>query len=282
MIDFNGKELNALRRRRIETTNVVEEVKPKKKPKPKCKWTVIGSGPSGANLTAKDLDGHVACMSTSLERVPLECVTHYLYLDGRMAKMFPDLIRRGIQIVSFLPRQHHPYYVGQPAKEAFRTHPFIKQGKWDEAERRGAPTWIRKVEWLEATSYLEWDKEWDARKTVGTFNPFKWRIGTYTKLRDPIGPNCLQYALNNGATEVHIRGMEGGERESDGSMARLWQVCADYHQVAGQACVDACPDVKFYQYGDPMFLLTGQNVKHKLSKVRPTTNTDIGEPEPEA
>jgi len=289
MIDFNGKELNALRRRRLATTNVVAEVKPKKKPRPKADnhWTVIGSGPSGRDIPAKDLAGHVICINTSITWTPLECVTHYFFRKGRQHKMFADLVKRGIQLVAFRRGRDAKWWPRQPAGQIAKTrglerraerdeHPQQIERAWRRAEALGSPRWVRHVEQLKRTIYPDWDPfDEPPGKLV-------WIPGTYTGSRDPAGPTCVQYACNHRADRIDLYGMEGGQREDDGTTAQHWQVCADYHQVVIQACVDACPDTTFTQYGDPMFRLTGQNVKHKLSKVRPTTNTDIGEPEPEA
>jgi hypothetical protein len=79
---------------------------------------------------------------------------------------------------------------------------------------------------------------------------------------------ACQYALNNGATELILVGMDGykgrvwypevatfdGRSNANGDQAVREQI-----QPFMQSMIDECPDVLFTQYGDPVYMLHGEN-----------------------
>ena len=62
---------------------------------------------------------------------------------------------------------------------------------------------------------------------------------------------------------LHMYGMDGGLREADGSVTEAFQICANYHWAVLQGCVNTCSRVEFVVWGDPLYLLTGDNVRHE-------------------
>lgn len=85
------------------------------------------------------------------------------------------------------------------------------------------------------------------------------------------GSHCVQFALHNGAAEVHLCGMEGYRSHHTA-------MCVDYFtgeeglklgtdytstwiQPFLQSCVDQCPDTHFVLYGHPAYEITGPNLE---------------------
>jgi len=86
------------------------------------------------------------------------------------------------------------------------------------------------------------------------------------------GIMALQYAINQGANEIHMVGLEGYNKEkeffyfnSEDSAGPLpnvgsFELQAYSHKLT-QKMVDLLPDVSFITYGSLNFTLTGQNVR---------------------
>jgi len=203
-------------------------------------WTVVASGPSGRNLTDENLVGRVICVNTSIKWQPLENVHYYFFRHGNEYRMFRDLLERGIKLVAF--KRANPGQSWQPD---------LPRGK-------PIPWWLSHVEQLEWTT-----NGWDPHAPVPTQPP--WKLGEYSQAIDPIGPSAVQYALNAGATSVHMYGLEGGwaDKMSYDQKDKRAIHCSHYHKAILQACIDACPDVDFIHYGDPLFVLEGDNITHE-------------------
>jgi len=94
-----------------------------------------------------------------------------------------------------------------------------------------------------------------------------WRRGSY--IRSCSGVVALQYAINHGATDIHMVGMEGytaleGPQYFNGQPAnnkshRFAQMC---HFPLTQRIIAQCPDVSFTTYGRLTYDLFGDNVTH--------------------
>ena len=77
----------------------------------------------------------------------------------------------------------------------------------------------------------------------------------------------VQYAINSGATAIHLPGHEGyrgtatdyesGMAHPNAAMKTLGVI-----QPGFQAMIDACPDVQFVFYGDLAYDVRGSNVTH--------------------
>jgi len=193
-------------------------------------WTIFASGPSGHDVP-DNLEGHrVVCVNTAITFTPLHLVDTYFFHARCYHWMIPDLLTRGIKLVSF------------------HDTPGMRLG-------RNPPAWLPQVEVLRTTRDIGWAVDRDDPQVV------KWELGQYSPAKDPCGPSAVQYALNSGAGTIHLRGMEGGERGPDGAVAKSHAWAARYHRAILQACVDACPNVEFIHYGDPLFRLEGENVR---------------------
>ncbi len=113
-----------------------------------------------------------------------------------------------------------------------------------------------------------WDIEWiDEFLTVdvGPWSPWKFIKGHYTAVRLS-GLFCLQYAINHGATSIHLVGMEGyGDDEhyfDDGAVSRVAkdsQLTLKTIQPFTQQLIDRCPDVDFRFYGELNYHIVAGN-----------------------
>lgn len=85
---------------------------------------------------------------------------------------------------------------------------------------------------------------------------------------------CVQYALNGGATTLHLPGHDGYRgRPTDYDSGESHPIAHDTTfgiiQPAMQAMVDACPDVQFVFYGDLAYEVKGENVSIIKAKATP-------------
>lgn len=97
-----------------------------------------------------------------------------------------------------------------------------------------------------------------------------WERGQYTNTRTS-GGIILQYAVNHGATEVHIVGMEGFKSRPgnvvvdhfDGSTGREQNnfVTKAYQVPLFKLIAAKCPDVDFHFYGKPAVPFEGPNIQ---------------------
>ena len=94
---------------------------------------------------------------------------------------------------------------------------------------------------------------------VAVYDSSNWHRGQY--MAGPSGVLGLQYAVNNGATEVHLVGMEGYTSNADyftgmSSTPNDIQTIREFPALM-QGIVDACPDIDFHIYGNPIYTLKG-------------------------
>ncbi len=193
-------------------------------------WAIIGSGPSGHDMpeTVIGLGAEkVLCINGSIAWTPLAVVTHYLFFRYEYRALFPQMAMQGIKLLTFYsPKQL----------------------------REGVPGGI--VETVE--------RLFPSKEGPGIRRPraMKWDRKTYPRVHDPVGPHAVLYAVLHGAKSVHLWGIDGGDRDEDGLPAVPGHaMSAEYHRCIIQACADACPDVQIVQHGDPLFRLTGENVR---------------------
>ncbi len=94
-----------------------------------------------------------------------------------------------------------------------------------------------------------------------------WEPGLYCQA--VAGILALQYAVNHGATEVHMVGMEGytggvdyftGKRGAERGAKYFREAWAPHTQ----RIVDKCPEIQFFVYGNPTYPLEGNNVRFTL------------------
>lgn len=94
-------------------------------------------------------------------------------------------------------------------------------------------------------------------RTIGATH-WKFRRGVFTDARLS-GITCLQYAVNNGASEISLVGMDGYGPDD---CPRCERQTKGLIEPFTQSVVDSCPDVMFRVYGMPRYELTGTNVIH--------------------
>lgn len=97
-----------------------------------------------------------------------------------------------------------------------------------------------------------------------------WQRGKYTNARTS-GGLCLQFAVNHGAKNIHIVGIEGYKSTADNIVidtfdGRLGKDTSNFQAKAYQAplfklIADTCPDVQFTFYGKPVAPIEGPNIK---------------------
>ncbi len=115
----------------------------------------------------------------------------------------------------------------------------------------------------------QWDLDWFDEFIIaelGCWRPWKFMPGKYTASRLS-GLFSLQYAVNNGATHVHLVGCEGYAAKDhyfdageDTPFAKNDDLTADVIEPFTQAVVRACPGVEFTFYGDLQYKVAGSNV----------------------
>jgi len=210
-------------------------------------WTVIGSGPSGHGVNLNRYEAlygkveventPVITANTAIGRTPLGVVDYALFQDAPVViahsrpTIFDECLERGVQLVSC------------------RTA-VIKMG--------GPPAWwAAEVEMLPDPVMID-----------------DWQSGQYTNPCDPVGGIAVQYALAHGATTVEIWGFEGMpvvEQPTDIGMNMTKKL--QYEAFLGremmigiqrdlmQAAITRCPEVRFVMHGEPLYLLTGDNLE---------------------
>jgi hypothetical protein len=101
---------------------------------------------------------------------------------------------------------------------------------------------------------------------LGCWRPWKFIPGKYTACHLS-GLFCLQYVVNQGASEVHLTGVDGYSDDAhyydsggDSQAAKDGDVTATVIQPFTQAVVDACPKTQFMFYGDLNYTIVGGNV----------------------
>jgi len=200
-----------------------------------AQWHVIGSGPSGHGIDREQLSvGWIVCVNTAVLRIPLDLIDFHLFRTARRWQKFPELVAHDVTLVTF----RHTEAEGWPPNRRPDDKP---------------PAWAAGVEILD----VDPDQHPTPEAPVAT-----WKRGTYSPFRDPVGPQAVQFCVNNGADLVHLRGLEGGDRGHDGLPADEIQADAvRYHAYILQAVVNECPDVTFIQYGKPLYRLVGPNVE---------------------
>ena len=220
------------------------------------RWTVVASGPSGKGLTAAELRGTVICVNNSIKWVDRSLMDVYFFRRGFHHEQFDDLIEKGVRLVAFRRRNGLTWTPKMPMKDWMKIQRLEQLGMLHTAREYGLPDWVQYVEQIKEEEIAGWSPFGHEPKVP------KWEVGTYTKQIDPIGPSAIQYALNHGAGSIHIFGMEGGIRESDGSLTQAMEQSANYHWAAMQGCINACPTVEFVVYGDTLYQpLEGDNVR---------------------
>ena len=134
---------------------------------------------------------------------------------------------------------------------------------------------------------LQWGLEWFNEMIiaeVGGWRPWKFIPGKYTAARLS-GLFCLQYAINNGATHVHLVGCEGYaasghhfDTDVDSAEAIEENLTADFIGPFTQAVVKACPKVEFTFYGNLEYAIHGDNVEKVFAF--PTAEAIVAEDTP--
>ncbi len=101
---------------------------------------------------------------------------------------------------------------------------------------------------------------------VGCWKPWKFIRGHYTACHLS-GLFCLQYAVNHGAKNVHLVGMEGYgssghyfDGSEDSVAANDKDLTVGHIEPFTQAVVKACPKVEFTFYGNLEYAIHGDNV----------------------
>lgn len=94
-----------------------------------------------------------------------------------------------------------------------------------------------------------------------------WRRGNYVAACS--GVLCLQFAVNHGATEIHMVGMEGyapGDVSNYFTGAkcapRSVRLCSQVYHPLTQRIINKCVDINFYTYGYLVNVLQGKNVTY--------------------
>lgn len=119
--------------------------------------------------------------------------------------------------------------------------------------------------------------EWMEFNDIGATFIESWKVwehGMYCQSN--AGILALQWAVNHGATEVHMVGMEGytggidyftGEKGNDKSAMYFRQTFWPHTQ----RIVDKCPDIQFITYGKMNYPLKGNNVSspQRSSRLQP-------------
>ena len=138
-------------------------------------WTVIASGPTGRRIGVSDMVGTVITANTAIGHVPVDRVDYALFghstnvVRGAHPKIFVECLDAGVKLISC------------------RT-PIVNTGD-------PTPTpWHDQVEMIPHSEAVK---------------PSKWCSGSYTKLRDPCGVVCAQYAIAHGGTYLALYGFEG-------------------------------------------------------------------------
>ena len=98
----------------------------------------------------------------------------------------------------------------------------------------------------------------------------RWEPGLYVMTCS--GATAVQYAVNHGAEEIHLVGMEGyrgpgevtyftGEKGSEQGVKFLREMYAPLMQLI----VSSCPEIQFFTYGQMEYDLAGENVTHAVA-----------------
>ena len=193
-------------------------------------WCIVGSGPSGREIpdTPEGLGAdNVLCINDSIAHVPIECCSVYFFYRYSFKALFPAMLKQGTKLITpHTPRQINEQVPGGIAQHVER----IWVGKEGPGIRRPRA--------------MVWDRK------------------TYPRVHDPVGPHAALYAILQGASSVHLWGVDGGDRDADGLPAVPGHaMSAEYHRCILQAAATACPDVRITQHGNPLFRLTGPNVE---------------------
>lgn len=209
-------------------------------------WAVVGSGPSGKHIGERDLLAPtVVVVNMAVEYIPPQWIDYHLFRHPRLHRFFDRLIEHDVKLLSF--------------------------PDWHEKEKQKSERLTEPPEWIGKVGMLESRDEWLKDKNDRTIT---WERGTYSPYRDPIGPQAVQFCVNNGATLIECWGLEGGPWKFVEYDSRTQKVltaknrgreslmdAAKYHRKIIQAVIDECPDVEFIFYGDLMYALEGDNVR---------------------
>lgn len=197
-------------------------------------WIVVGSSPGAPDGLARVLASHP--MATTITTNS----GYELFPDDRP----PDYYHLHDSIAC---REHNATARALKEKGTILT-------TLDRADKRALVS--RGVEWFDRFFPLS-----------GRDHPGKFERGKYASC-GLSGLVCLQIALNHGAQAVHLVGMEGyanhghyfGDRPDLGPEKSL-RFTRNLIEPFVQSCIDACPDVEFYFYGDLNYKTNGRNVQ---------------------
>ena len=218
------------------------------------RWTVVASGPSGKGLTAAELQGTVICVNNSIQWVDRMDV--YFFRRGFHHEQFDDLVAKGVRLVAFRRRKGLMWTPKMPRNDWAQVQFLQRDNELHRCKELGLPDWIQHVEQIQESQISKWNPYAPVPKVPD------WKLGTYSEQVDPIGPSAVQFALNNGATSLHIFGMEGGDRQADGDLSPEMQQSANMHWAALQGCVNTCPDIEVVIYGETLYpAVEGPNVR---------------------
>jgi len=231
-------------------------------PTPGMDWAVIGSGPSGFDLTIHELrERTVLAVNTAICRVPWESIDYALVKDydvitgcaGIDGDLYPMLLASGVKLVGFnAPRE----IMGRAL-----------------SMRKGRPAWHTKIELLRSLIVDNDDPGGDGWAPIDPgyhadgWNLHGWRLGRYTPPWDPVGACAIQYAVNNGADFIEVWGYEGWSDLKMGSgRDKIRATISERYYATLQAVITACPGVLFKFNGDLRYDLTGDNL---IKETRP-------------